>query len=455
LHPQTDRRKLPSVPPETRFAHTKNGDVGYQVVGDGPLGLVFIPSWLSNVDAMWEEPSLARFLHRLGTFSRLLCFDKRGSGVSDPVSLTALPTLEEWMEDVRAVMDAARLERAALLGIAEGGPMAMLFAATYPERTSALILVDTAARLLRDVDYPWGMPADRVPRFLESLKALWGTGNTAPLLAPSAAHDERFRRWLARYERLAIAPHPHIHMYAQHFERDLRAVLSSIWVPTLVLHRVGDKHMRVGHGRYLAAHIHDAKYVELPGDDHLFFAGDSEAMLAAIEQFLTGVRPMPEIDRSLATVMFTDIVGSTERAASLGDRGWRALLDTHDGVVRRQLERHRGREIKTTGDGFLATFDGPARAIRCAVDVRDGVRPLGLEIRAGLHTGECEMTVADVRGLAVHIAARVLANAGPGEVLVSSTVRDLVAGAGLRFADRGTHGLEGVPDEWRLFAVER
>jgi class 3 adenylate cyclase len=222
----------------------------------------------------------------------------------------------------------------------------------------------------------------------------------------------------------------------------------------LVLHRVGDTHIRVGHGRYLAAHIHNAKYVELPGDDHLFFAGDSEAMLAAIEQFLTGVRPMPEIDRSLATVMFTDIVGSTERAASLGDRGWRALLDTHDGIVRRQLERHRGREIKTIGDGFLATFDGPARAIRCAVDVRDGVRPLGLEIRAGLHTGECEMTVADVRGLAVHIAARVLANAGPGEVLVSSTVRDLVAGAGLRFADRGTHGLEGVPDEWRLFAVE-
>ena len=244
--------------PETRFARTKNGDVAYQVIGDGPLGLVFIPSWLSNVDAMWEEPSLARFLNRLATFSRLLCFDKRGSGISDPVPLAALPTLEEWMEDVRAVMDAAGLESAALVGIAEGGPMAMLFAATYPERTSALILVDTAARILRDVDYPWGLPADRVPRFLERLKDAWGTGNTAPFVAPSAQHDERFRRWLARYERLAITPHTHIRMYAQHFERDLRGVLSSIRVPTLVVHRVGDQHIRVGHGRYLAAHVRNA-----------------------------------------------------------------------------------------------------------------------------------------------------------------------------------------------------
>jgi class 3 adenylate cyclase len=442
------------VPPETRFAHSKDGDVAYQIVGGGPLDLVFIPNWLSNVEVMWEEPSLARFLHRLGTFSRLLCFDKRGSGVSDPVPLAALPTLEEWMEDVRAVMNAAHVQRAALLGSAEGGPLAMLFAATYPERTSALVLVDTTARALRDVDYPWGLPADRVPRLLERLREVWGTGDTAPALAPSAAHDQRFRRWIARYERLAIPPQAHIPMYAAHFEWDLRGVLPSIRVPTLVLHRAGDGHIRVGHGRYLAAHIPAAKYVELPGDDHLFFVGDSEAMLAEIEEFLTGVRPVPEIDRVLATVLLTDIVGSTERAATLGDRAWHALLNTHHEIVRRELDRHRGREVHPVGDGFLATFDGPARAIRCARSIRDGLRPLGIEIRAGLHTGECQLMGDDVGGIAVHIGARVAARAAPGEVLVSSTVKDLVAGSGLRFVDRGTHSLHGVPGEWRLFAVE-
>jgi class 3 adenylate cyclase len=358
------------------------------------------------------------------------------------------------MEDVRVVMDAAHSERAALVGCAEGGPMAMLFAATYPERTSALILVDTCARLLRDVEYPWGIPADRVSLFLDRLRELWGTGNFAPLLAPSVAHDARFRRWLARYERLAIAPQAHIPMYAAYLEWDVRAVLPSIRVPTLVLHRIGDRHIRVGHARYLAEHIPRAKYVELPGEDHLFFAGDGERMLAEIEAFLTGVRPMPEIDRVLATVLFTGIVGSTERAATLGDRAWRALLDTHHGVIRRELERHRGREVKTVGDGFLATFDGPARAILCACDIRDGLRPLGIEIRAGLHTGECELMDDDVRGVAVHIGARVAASAGPGEVIVSSTVKELVAGSGLRFIDRGTHVLQGVPGAWRLFAVD-
>ncbi|HYV68264.1 MAG TPA: adenylate/guanylate cyclase domain-containing protein [Myxococcales bacterium] len=440
--------------PETQFARGRDGDLAYQVVGDGPLDLVFIPSWLTNVDAMWEEPSLAGFLRRVATFSRMLCFDKRGSGVSDPVPLAAVPTLEQWMADVATVMDAAHVERAALLGSAEGGPMAMLFAATHPERTSALILVDTSARMLRDTDYPWGVPADRVPRLLERLKDRWGTGRTVEFLAPSAAHDERFRRWLARYERLSITPQAHIPMYASHFEWDLRGVLPSIRVPTLVLHRSGDPHIRVGHARYLAEHIPRAKYVELPGEDHLFFVGDTEAMLAEIEEFLTGVRPVPEIDRVLATVLFTDIVGSTERAAALGDRAWRALLDTHHRIVRQELERHRGREVKTIGDGFLATFDGPARAIRCACAIRDAVRPLGIEVRAGLHTGECELMDDDVGGIAVHIGARVTASAGPGEVVVSRTVKDLVAGSGLRFVDRGARGLHGVPGEWRLFAVE-
>src|SRR5262249_49317350 len=259
------------VQPETRYARSQDGDVAYQVVGDGPLDLVFIPSWLSNVDAMWEEPSLARFLRRLGTFSRMLCFDKRGSGVSDPVPLSATPTLEQWMTDVCTVMNAAHVERAALLGSAEGGPMAMLFAATYPERTSALILIDTSARVLRDTDSPWGLPVDRVPRLLERLKDTWGTGDTVAFLAPTAAHGESFRRWLARYERLAITPQAHIPMYASHLEWDLRGMLPSIRVPTLILHRIGDRHIRIGHGRYLARRIPRARYVELPGEDHLFF----------------------------------------------------------------------------------------------------------------------------------------------------------------------------------------
>ena len=440
--------------PETRYARSKDGHVAYQVVGDGPLDVVFIPSWMTNMDALWEEPSLARFLRRLATFSRLLCFDKRGTGVSDPVPLAAIPTLEQWNDDVRAVMDTVGSKRAALLGVAEGGPMAVLFAATYPERTSALVLVDTSARLLRDVDYGFGFPAERLPLLLERAEEAWGTGKNVDVLAPSIAHDERFRRWYARYERLAMAPGAFIALYATMFEVDVRHVLPAIRVPTLVLHRSGDRHIRVGHGRYLAEHIPGAKYVELPGEDHVFFVGDTEAMLGEIEEFLTGVRPVPEIDRVLATVLFTDIVGSTERAATLGDRAWRALLDSHHGIVRRELERHRGREVKTMGDGFLATFDGPARAVRCACAIRDGVRPFGIEIRAGLHTGECELMGEDVGGIAVHIGARVAGSAGPGEVVVSSTVKDLVAGSGLRFADRGMHSLHGVPGDWRLFAVE-
>ncbi len=440
--------------PETHYAPSEDGRVAYQVFGDGPRDLVFVPNWGSNVDVMWEEPSLARFLRRLATFSRVLCFDKRGTGVSDPVPLAALPTLEQWMEDVRSVMDAAASERTALLGDAEGGQMAMLFAATYPERVSALVLTNTSARQLRDVDYPWGLPARSVAPYLGQLETKWGTGALVDIMAPSLAHDVRFRRWSARYERLSLSPGAVTAMYRVQFERDLRSVLPTIWVPTLVLHRVGNQHIRVGHGRYLGEHIPGAKYVELAGDEHYFNAGDIEVMLGEIEEFLTGVRTAPEIDRVLATVLFTDIVGSTERAATLGDRAWHALLDTHHGIVRRELERHRGREVNTVGDGFLATFDGPARAIRCACAIRDGVRPLGIEIRAGLHTGECELMDEDVGGIAVHIGARVGATASPSEVLVSSTVKDLVAGSGLRFVERGVHSLHGVPGEWRLFAVD-
>ena len=439
--------------PETRYARTKDGHVAYQVIGHGPRDLVFIPSWANNIDVMWEEPSLARFLRRLASFSRLLCFDKRGTGVSDPVPLAALPTLEEWMDDVRSVMDAAGSKRAALFGHAEGGAMAMLVAATYPERTSALVLMDAYARYLRDVDYPWGFPADRVPRTLRWLEDTWGVGGV-DFLAPSLADDPRFWRWCARYERLSNAPRAAATMYAAHFERDLRAVLPSIRVPTLVLHRAGNRNIRVGHGRYLGEHIAGAKYVEVRGADALFYVGETETVLDEIEEFLTGVRPVPESGRVLATVLFTDIVASTARSAQIGDRRWKDLLDRHDTLIRRELERHRGRLVKTTGDGVLATFDGPARAIRCAQAIATSVKALGIEVRAGLHTGEVELRGDDVTGLGVYIAARVMDVAGAGEVVVSSTVKDLVAGSGHRFADRGTYDLRGVPGHWRLFAVE-
>lgn len=439
---------------ETRYAKSNDGHVAYQVIGDGPRDVVFVPNWGSNVEIMWEEPSLARFLRRLATFSRLICFDKRGTGASDPVTLGALPTLEQWMEDVRSVMDAVGSERTVLIGDAEGGQMAMLFAATYPERVSALVLTNSTARHLRDDDYPCGLPARSVPAFLARTQQLWGTGGLVDFMAPDLAGDERFRRWYGRYERLSLSPGAIHAMYASHLERDLRGVLPAIQVPTLVLHRAGNQHLRVGHGRYLADHIPRARYVELEGDDHFFHTGDTEVVLGEIEEFLTGVRPAAEFDRVLATVLFTDIVGSTERAAELGDRAWRALLDTHNAIVRRELARFRGHEVKTAGDGFLARFDGPARAIRCAAAIRDQVRALGIDVRAGLHTGECELMDDDLGGIAVHIGARVTAEANPGEVLVSSTVKDLVAGSGIRFADRGARALKGVPGEWRLFAVE-
>jgi class 3 adenylate cyclase len=440
--------------PETRYAPSKDGYVAYQVVGHGPLDLVLITGWASNIEVMWENPSHASYLYRLATFSRLLCFDKRGTGVSDPVPLAALPTLEEWMDDVRAVMDAADSKRAALLGYTEGGLMAMLFAATYPERVSALILSDTFARLLRDIDYPWGFPPDRVPQFLQQIEESWGTGRMLDILAPSVAHDERFRRWFARYNRLANGPRAATTMFATSWRADLRAVLPSIRVPTLVLHRAGNRYIRVGHGRHLAEHIAGAKHVELPGEDALYYVGDTATMLGETEEFLTGVRPLPESDRVLATVLFTDIVASTERSAKVGDRMWKDLLDQHDTLIRRELERHRGRLVKNTGDGILATFDGPARAVRCARAIAGSLKALGIEVRAGLHTGEVELRGEDVTGIGVNITARVMDAAGPGELIVSSTVKDLVAGSGLRFADRGTHDLRGVPGEWRLFAVE-
>lgn len=439
--------------PETRYARSDDVNVAYQVVGEGPLDLVYVPGWVSNVDVMWEEPSYARFLRRLASFARLIVFDKRGTGLSDPVPLDRLPTLEERMDDVRAVMDAAGSERAALLGHSEGGNMSILFAATYPERTTALVLVGCYAKRIRSEDYPWAPArADRT-REIEETEHDWATPGYGAKLAPSLAADVAFSRWLGRYLRLSASPRAAAALLRMNSEIDVRDVLPAIRVPTLLLYRTGDTDVRVEEGRWIASRIAGARFVELPGADHLMWVGEQAAMLDEIEAFLTGVRRGPEVDRVLATVLFTDIVGSTELASGLGDRGWRDLLDRHDQIVRHELAAWRGREIDTAGDGFLATFDGPARAIRCAFAVGSGLRPLGIRIRAGIHTGEVELAGDRVRGIAVHIGSRIAAMAGPDEILVSGTVRDLVHGSGLPFEDRGDHELKGLPGRWRVYAA--
>jgi pimeloyl-ACP methyl ester carboxylesterase len=445
---------MAGMEPETRYARSEDLHIAYQVVGQGPSDLVLVPPFVSHVELYWEEPLVNRFLTRLASFSRLILFDKRGTGLSDRVPPDRLPTLEQRMDDVRAVMDAAGSERAALFGPSEGGPMSALFAATYPGRTSALILYGTLASTIRDASYPWPMDPTERRTVIEAIPQHWGRGTSVDLLAPSLAGDERFRRWWARLERLGASPGAAMALRRMNGQIDIRDTLPVIRVPTLVLHRTDDLDTSIEEGRYLAAHIPGARFVELPGADHLPWA-DQDAILDEVEEFLTGVRPVPEPDRVLATVLFTDIVGSTEHAAELGDRRWGDVLVSHHAIVRRQLDRFRGREVKTVGDGFLATFDGPARAVRCACAIRDGVRSVGVSIRAGLHTGECEFVGDDVRGIAVHIGARVAAKAQSDEVLVSSTVKDLVVGSGIEFEDRGVHRLRGVPGDWRLYTVQR
>ncbi|HEU4760332.1 MAG TPA: adenylate/guanylate cyclase domain-containing protein [Dehalococcoidia bacterium] len=435
--------------PETRYAKSGDVNIAYQVVGDGPLDIVSVPGFISHLEVGWEDPSLARFLRRLASFSRLILFDKRGTGLSDRVSVKELPTLEQRMDDVRAVMDAVGSQRAALLGFSEGGPMSVLFAATYPERTSALVLYGAFSSLTE-----LRLSADQLQPFLNTLERNWGQEGNVEWFAPSRVGDQQFKEWWARHGRAGASPGAAVALTRMNFEIDTRHVLPAVRVPTLVLHRTGDRVVPVERGRKMAGQIPGARYVELPGDDHAPFLGDADALLEEVQEFLTGVRPAPEPDRVLATVLFTDIVGSTQRAAELGDRRWRDLLDSYYGLARRELTHFRGREVKTTGDGFLATFDGPARAIRCGRAVRDGARQMGVDTRAGLHTGECEAMGDDVGGIAVHIGARVAAVAGPGEVLVSSTVKDLVAGSGIQFQDRGLHALKGMPEEWRLFLVQ-
>ncbi|MFL5959965.1 MAG: adenylate/guanylate cyclase domain-containing protein [Gaiellaceae bacterium] len=438
---------------ETRYAKSGGINIAYQVLGDGPIDLVAIPIWLSHLEAAWDEPSLARFYRRLASFSRLILFDKRGTGLSDRVPDAELPTLEERMDDVRAVMSAAGCERAALFGMYDGATMAALFAATYPERTSALATFSMFAKRMHAPDHPWGVTVERRQRLLDAIEQGWGGAVRIEDIAPSVAHDDRFRRWWAGYLRLAGSPGAALAMARMNSEIDIRSILPAIRVPTLVLHRTGDRRVEIGEARYIASMIPDARLVELPGEDHLPWVGDADAVLDEVEEFVTGGLGRFESDRRLATLVFTDIAGSTERAVALGDRRWGTLLGQHNVVARRQMERFGGRTIDSAGDGIFATFDGPARAIRGACATRDALQGLGLDVRAGVHTGEVEIMGANLGGIAVHIGSRVMSQAGAGEVLVSSTVKELVVGSGIAFDDRGPHELKGVPGEWRLFAV--
>jgi class 3 adenylate cyclase/pimeloyl-ACP methyl ester carboxylesterase len=435
-----------------RYARDRDGQhVAYEISGEGPLDLVFVPDWVTNLEVMREEPSIARFFDRLASFSRLIFLDKRGSGLSDPVPLGAIPTIEEWMHDICTVLDDLGSPRAAVFGHGEGGPMALLFAATHPDRAQALILADTCARRREADDYPCGLSDLLVDRHVDTIVRKWGTGETARFGAPSEAGRPGVIERRARLERLAMSPGQFAAVYPTTYDRDARAVLGAIRVPTLVLHRTNNPYIRIDNGRYLARHIEGAKLVELPGEDHFFHAGDTGRMLDHVQGFLTGTLEAPDHDRVLATVLFTDIVGATGLAESLGDRDWRDLLQRHHALVRQELERFRGREVDTAGDGFFATFDGPARGVRCALAIRERVRSLGIDIRAGLHIGECEVMGPKLGGIAVHIAARVMALSQPGKVMVSRTVKDLVAGSGLDFEPAGRHTLRGVAEEWDLY----
>ncbi len=437
--------------PETKYARSGDVNIAYQVVGSGPIDLVFVAGWVSNIDEFWTEPVFARFLTRLAAFSRLIVFDKRGTGLSDRVQESQLPTLEQRMDDVRAVMDAAGSARAALFGISEGGPMCTLFAATYPDRTTALLMFGGYPVRCRSADYPWGPTTEEYEKFIEQVRTSWGGPVGLEARMPSMAGDERFRQWWTRYLLHSASPAAAATLLKMNGQVDVRSVLPVIRVPSLIMHRSGDRTLPVQGARYIAEKIPGARFVEFPGDDHVPWVGDQDAVLGEIELFLTGSRHAPELDRALATVLFVDIAGSTERVAAIGDRKWRDLLESYLSQARAQLASWRGKEIDTAGDGLYASFDGPARGVRCAQAIREGARALGIELRAGLHTGEVETIGGKAGGIAVHIGARVAAQAQPGEVLVSSTVKDLVAGSGIEFRDRGRHVLKGLPGEWQLF----
>jgi class 3 adenylate cyclase len=445
----TDKQEIP----ETRYAKAADGvHIAYQVSGRGALDVVMVPGFVSNVDLMWDLPFSGSALRRVGSFARVISFDKRGTGLSD--RNVGVPTLEQRMDDVRAVMDAAAVERATLWGISEGGPMCILFAASYPARTSSLVLQGSFARVVQSADQPYGYPSEAVGPIVAMFEQQWGTGAAFTNFFPSTADDPSMRSLFARYERNSASPSAMAAIVEMVAAIDVRPVLSTIAVPTLVVHSVGDTMITVEHGRYLAENIAGARFLEIPGEDHLTIRDSEPGPFDDIEEFLTGHRPEPNLDRILKTVLFTDIVASTQRAAEIGDERWQAILDEHDRLLRAEISRFRGTEIKTTGDGFLAAFDGPARAVQCAVAATGSVRRIGVELRTGVHTGECVQRGEDLGGIAVHIGARIAARAAPGQVLVSRTVVDLVAGSGLAFEDRGEHELKGVPGPWQLYAVQ-
>jgi class 3 adenylate cyclase len=443
--------------PEIRYA--RNGDVAlaYQVLGEGPIDLVFFPAFINNLEIAWEDPERARFLRRLASFSRLILMDRRGTGLSDRMAPKDLPPLEVLMDDLAVVLDAVGSERTALFGTSDSACLCAMFAASHPDRVTALSLFAISAVGVATEDYPWQWTVDEWDEYFRGLQAGWGTRAYADTAVnwfwPSHGDDERYKEWYARFMRQSASPNSVEAIERIWRDIDIRPILPTISVPTLVMSRTDDRVEHVEAGRDAAERIPGARFVELPGADDAPWIGDQDAVLDEVQEFLTGTRHVADVDRILATVLFTDIVGSTERAASLGDGKWGELLSRHHDRVRSELERFRGREIATAGDGFLATFDGPARAVHCARAVAEEVRDLGLEIRAGVHTGEVELDGDDVRGIAVHIGARVGALAGPSEVLVSSTVKDLVAGSGLAFEDAGEHELKGVPDSWRLYRV--
>lgn len=437
--------------PQTRYAKSGDLSIAYQVAGTGPIDLLFASGWISNVELGWENRWVARFYERLASFSRLILFDKRGTGLSDRVPDGRPPTIEERTDDIRAVLDAAGSERAAIFGVSEGGNMSIVFAATYPNRVIALITYSVFAKRVWSADYPWAPTPEQRQRWLDSMQQRWGGEVDLDVLVPSVANDESTRAWFARMSRHSVSPSAALALGRMNTEIDIRAVLPTVRVPTLMIHPVDDQDVNIAEGRWMAARIPNARLVELPGGDHLPYFESADVVLAEVEELLTGVRPAPDIDRYLATVLFTDIVNGTAKAAELGDRRWGELIAAHHAIVRRELVRFRGREIDTAGDGFFATFDGPARAVRCALEIRDAVQALGIEIRAGVHTGECEEIAAKTGGIAVIIASRVRERAAPGEVLATSTVKDLVSGSELRFEPRGPSRLKGVPDEWQIF----
>jgi class 3 adenylate cyclase len=438
--------------PETHYARTSEGvHIAYQVSGAGPRDLVLIPGWISHLEWAWEYPPLAKMLERLGTFSRLICFDRRGLGLSDRPD--HLPTLEDQVDDVRTVMDAAGSEKAVIFGDLEGTAQGAMFAATHPDRTEAYITYGGRARYLRSPEFPWGIPEELVAVWLNWIEDNWGrdADEHVALVAPSALDDAVFRRWYSQLCRLSVSPAAVVELFRIFVLHDIVGVLPSIHVPTLVLVRSGNERLRGA--RYFAEQVPDSKFVEVPGRDMLLYVGNVDVVLDEIQEFLTGARDSPSADRVLSTVLITDIVESTRRAASLGDRPWSQLLDTHDRVIERQLERFRGRKVNPTGDGMIATFDGPARGIRCAQAIVDAARAVNLDIRAGLHTCEIELRGEDIAGIGVHTCARVTSLAAPGEVLVSRTVTDLVAGSGIEFVEKGEFSLKGVPGNWSLFSA--